>query len=246
MVGVWLLGLLLELPLPPFYHGFGRIQRRLAKKHDVKLVPKRVLLSILAGGDATLDSIHLSQIGQQKMADVVWGIVGAGYVKEELRGGLMKASDLLKQLKNDSEFQGIMKNKEQKQKAHQKILEEDEKALVKELNELGYGIASIWDFVNNKNRHKFLRSDIGDYSSAYPILVKHLYEEHLPEIREGIIRSLTEKNANSVASEALLDAFYKEKDSKMKWVVANALRTVLNRSQKRKHPEYKDVYRVKD
>ncbi|WP_230682305.1 SGNH/GDSL hydrolase family protein [Gimesia maris] len=70
---------MLELPLPPFYHAFGRIQRRLAKKHGVKLVPKRVLLSILAGGDATLDSIHLSQAGQQQMADVVWGIVGSGY-----------------------------------------------------------------------------------------------------------------------------------------------------------------------
>lgn len=73
---------MLELPLPPFYHGFGRIQRRLAKKHGVKLVPKRVFLSILAGGDATLDSVHLSQAGQQKMADVVWGIVGSGYVTE--------------------------------------------------------------------------------------------------------------------------------------------------------------------
>ena len=70
---------MLELPLPPFYHGFGRIQRRLAKKHGVRLVPKRVFLSILAGGDTTLDSIHLSQAGQQMMADVVWGIVGSGY-----------------------------------------------------------------------------------------------------------------------------------------------------------------------
>lgn len=74
---------MLELPLPPFYHVFGRIQRTLAKKHGVKLVPKRVLLSILAGGDATLDSIHLSQAGQQQMADVMWGIVGPGYVNEE-------------------------------------------------------------------------------------------------------------------------------------------------------------------
>ncbi|WP_417384105.1 SGNH/GDSL hydrolase family protein [Gimesia sp.] len=73
---------MLELPLPPFYHAFGRIQRRLAKKHGVKLVPKRVFLSILAGGDATLDSIHLSQAGQQQMADVMWGIVGPGYVVE--------------------------------------------------------------------------------------------------------------------------------------------------------------------
>lgn len=73
---------MLELPLPPFYHVFGRIQRTLAKKHGVKLVPKRVLLSILAGGDATLDSIHLSQAGQQQMADVMWGIVGPGYVND--------------------------------------------------------------------------------------------------------------------------------------------------------------------
>lgn len=70
---------MLELPLPPFYHAYGRIQRELARKHKVKLVPKRVLLSIIAGGDATLDSIHLSQAGQQNMAEVVWGIIGSGY-----------------------------------------------------------------------------------------------------------------------------------------------------------------------
>tara|TARA_R110002095_G_scaffold125222_2_gene108737 strand:+ start:235 stop:1092 length:858 start_codon:yes stop_codon:yes gene_type:complete len=73
---------MLELPLPPFYHAYGLIQRELARKHNVKLVPKRVLLSIIAGGDATLDSIHLSQAGQQKMADVVWGIIGVGYVND--------------------------------------------------------------------------------------------------------------------------------------------------------------------
>lgn len=70
---------MLELPLPPFYHAYGRIQRELARKHKVKLVPKRVLLSIIAGGDATLDSIHLSQAGQQKMAKVVWGLLGPAY-----------------------------------------------------------------------------------------------------------------------------------------------------------------------
>ena len=70
---------MLELPLPPFYHEFGRIQRELARKHGVKLVPKRVFLSIIAGGGATLDSIHLSQAGQQKMAEVVWHILGPAY-----------------------------------------------------------------------------------------------------------------------------------------------------------------------
>lgn len=70
---------MLELPLPPFYHQYGLVQRQLARKYGVKLVPKRVFLSVLAGGGATLDSIHLSQAGQQQMANVVWEIVGPAY-----------------------------------------------------------------------------------------------------------------------------------------------------------------------
>ena len=70
---------MLELPLPPFYNSFGLIQRKLARKYGVKLVPKRVFLSVLAGGGATLDSIHLSQAGHQQMANVVWEIVGPAY-----------------------------------------------------------------------------------------------------------------------------------------------------------------------
>jgi acyl-CoA thioesterase-1 len=61
-----------ELPLPPFYHQYGMTQRQLARKYDVALVPKRYFLSILADGDATLDSIHLSQSGHQAMSDLVW------------------------------------------------------------------------------------------------------------------------------------------------------------------------------
>ncbi|QDV16254.1 Esterase TesA precursor [Gimesia panareensis] len=70
---------MLELPLPPFYNRFGLIQRELARKYGAKLIPKRVFLSVLAGGGATLDSIHLSQAGQQQMADVVWEVVGPAY-----------------------------------------------------------------------------------------------------------------------------------------------------------------------
>lgn len=65
---------MLELPLPPFYHRYGMTQRRLAKKYEVALVPKRYFLSILADGDSTLDSIHLSQSGHQKMSDLMWRI----------------------------------------------------------------------------------------------------------------------------------------------------------------------------
>jgi len=60
-----------ELPLPPFYHRYGDIQRRLARKYDVALIPKRVLLSVIARNKNTLDSIHLTQQGHTAMADAV-------------------------------------------------------------------------------------------------------------------------------------------------------------------------------
>ena len=68
--------LMFELPLPPTYNSFGEIQRRLSKKHGVVLIPKRVLMGILSGDSATLDSIHLSQAGHQRMAETVWRILG--------------------------------------------------------------------------------------------------------------------------------------------------------------------------
>jgi len=69
-----------ELPLPPFYHEFGRIQREVADRHQVLLIPKRVFLGLLAGNGATLDSIHLSQAGHQQMAQLVWEFIAPAYV----------------------------------------------------------------------------------------------------------------------------------------------------------------------
>lgn len=71
--------LLFELPLPPFYHEIGRIQRELARKHGALLIPKRVLLSVLRGDGATLDTIHLSRPGHRRMAERVWSIVEGAF-----------------------------------------------------------------------------------------------------------------------------------------------------------------------
>jgi acyl-CoA thioesterase-1 len=67
--------LMFELPLPPLYNEFGRIQRRLAARHGVRLIPKRILMRVLAEGGATLDSIHLSDAGHQRLAEAVWTIL---------------------------------------------------------------------------------------------------------------------------------------------------------------------------
>ena len=73
--------IMFELPLPPLYHEFGRIQRTIAAKHHVALIPKRIFLSVIAGGGSTLDSIHLSQSGHQAMADSVWNCVDPAFDK---------------------------------------------------------------------------------------------------------------------------------------------------------------------
>jgi acyl-CoA thioesterase I len=66
---------MLELPLPPFQIEFGRAQRSLARKYRVALIPKRVLLSVLAGKDSTVDTIHLTQAGHRTMAATMWKVV---------------------------------------------------------------------------------------------------------------------------------------------------------------------------
>jgi acyl-CoA thioesterase-1 len=63
---------MLELPLPPFYNGYGRIQRRLAKQHGVVLIPRREFAGVIFAADATTDGLHLSETGQRLMADMLW------------------------------------------------------------------------------------------------------------------------------------------------------------------------------
>lgn len=71
--------ILFELPLPPFHGRYGEIQRELAKRHNVMLVPKRVLLGVFTGRETTIDSLHLSKVGHERMADVVWKILGSAF-----------------------------------------------------------------------------------------------------------------------------------------------------------------------
>jgi acyl-CoA thioesterase-1 len=71
--------LMFELPLPSLCNGYGRIQRKLAARHDVRLIPKRILMGILTGHAATVDTIHLDQAGHAAMAEQVWRIIGPAY-----------------------------------------------------------------------------------------------------------------------------------------------------------------------
>ena len=60
-----------ELPLLPNKIGFGQVQRRLAVKYRVFLIPKHFFTEILSGADSTSDGLHLSESGAWRMATVV-------------------------------------------------------------------------------------------------------------------------------------------------------------------------------
>lgn len=63
--------LMFELPLLPNRIAYGRIQRRLAAKYQVSLIPKRCLAGVLGGRGATSDGLHLTETGAREMAQVV-------------------------------------------------------------------------------------------------------------------------------------------------------------------------------
>lgn len=61
-----------ELPLFPFHSGYGEVQRTLAKRYNVILIPKKVLTNVIGGSGNTLDGLHLSQQGHDALARAVF------------------------------------------------------------------------------------------------------------------------------------------------------------------------------
>ncbi len=57
-----------ELPVPPWGHRFGAIQRRLASRYRVVLIPKRVLAGVITTPGATNDGLHFTQLGHADLA----------------------------------------------------------------------------------------------------------------------------------------------------------------------------------
>jgi acyl-CoA thioesterase I len=60
-----------ELPVLPQKMAYGHIQRRLAAKYRVWLIPKRFFVDVLGGARATSDGLHLSESGARHMAVLV-------------------------------------------------------------------------------------------------------------------------------------------------------------------------------
>ncbi len=64
---------LFELPVPPIpgAYEFARLQRRLAHRHAVRLIPRREFANVLLTPGATTDGLHLSHSGHRALADLL-------------------------------------------------------------------------------------------------------------------------------------------------------------------------------
>src|SRR5260370_10537496 len=67
-----------ELPLLPQKIAYGQIQRRLAEKYGVWLIPKRCFVEVIGGANATSDGLHLSESGAHRMAMLVAQVLSPG------------------------------------------------------------------------------------------------------------------------------------------------------------------------
>lgn len=64
-----------ELPLPPLSMRYGAMQRRLANRYHVHLIPRRHLMSVLTTPGSTVDGIHLSAAGQEHLMRLLWNLL---------------------------------------------------------------------------------------------------------------------------------------------------------------------------
>lgn len=61
--------IMLELPVLPGRWSYAQHQRKIAREHEVILIPKSVLASVLADPRNTSDGVHLTQRGHEEMAE---------------------------------------------------------------------------------------------------------------------------------------------------------------------------------
>ena len=86
----------------------------------------------------------------------------------------------MQELENDKEYLALKEAQDKEFKRLEEMFARDEVDLVEELNEAGFRVNSVWDFVNSDN----------NYKDAEPILCKHLEAKHHPRILAGIARAL--------------------------------------------------------
>ncbi len=137
------------------------------------------------------------------------------------------AEEFARELEDNPEYQARLQEQQKRVDTLLTACAPEDAQLVAEFHDAGVAVSSVWDLVNMT----------AGYPELYPALVRHLDIPHHCAIREGTIRAFTVRGARSVAEEALFRHFESEGDPHLRWVLANALKTVMPYHRRKKHRE---------
>jgi hypothetical protein len=152
----------------------------------------------------------------------------------------VSAAELMACLQSDPEW--VLQNQERRARysAIESQLKEEQRPLLIELAEAGVNVNSVWDLVNMSS----------SYSTAIPVLSRHLRLPYHSGIREGIARALTvEEVRGTSAAHEILEELIQEGSQpthEVRWALANALTVVADASMKEMIKSLADDARYQD
>ncbi len=122
--------------------------------------------------------------------------------------------DLLKEMERKPEY--LRKTKRTPEFV--RAIAQDQRPILQDLEDVALSVDSVWDFVHTRD----------SYPEAIPVLLLHLHQDHLPEVKEGIARALTVREARGKIVEELLAEFRRSptdtsRQRSAKWAIGNAL-----------------------
>ena len=102
------------------------------------------------------------------------------------RSGPINATELMKRLAADPEFQRKEAEKAAQRSVELERLEAEQRPLVEDLRAVGCRVPSVWDLVEETT----------PYPEAIPVLLSHLERPYSDAIRDGIARALAVPDAS--------------------------------------------------
>jgi len=122
------------------------------------------------------------------------------------------ATELMKQLAADPEFQRKRSEKAAQLSLERARLEAEERPLVEDLRAAGWPVQSVWDLVEEAT----------PYPEAIPVLLSHLKKPYSDAIRDGIARALAVPDA-SIGWSTLRSEYEAAPNGRVKMGLAAAL-----------------------
>lgn len=127
----------------------------------------------------------------------------------------MTASELIKQLEKDKNYQDKLNEKTVEIQKKHDILVKESKCFSKDCSKFGYSLETAWDLIMIKD----------SYPDLIPLLMKYIEEKnHSAEFREGIARALAVKDSSPFFNRLLKLYYEAEKEPEtVRWAFVCAL-----------------------